>query len=60
MQVLPVDAMAVGPQDIHAMAEGLLFEESLFILLMSDVLFHDILPPPPPFLLDVSPASLKD
>ena len=41
------------------MAEGLLFEEGLFILLMSDVPFHDIL-----FhtlcLLDVSPAGLKD
>ena len=41
------------------MAEGLLFEEDLFVLLMSDVPFHDIL-----FhticLLDVSPAGLKD
>ena len=41
------------------MAEGLLFEEGLFVLLMSDVPFHDIL-----FhtlcLLDVSPAGLKD
>ena len=41
------------------MAEGLLSEEGLFVLLMSDVSFHDIL-----FhtlcLLDVSPAGLKD
>ena len=41
------------------MAEGSLSEESLFVLLISDVLFHDIL-----FhtlcLLDVSPAGLKD
>ena len=41
------------------MAEGLLFEEGLFVLLMSGALFHDIL-----FntlcLLDVSPTSLKD
>ena len=57
--MLPVDAMAVGPQDIHAMAEGLLFAESLFILLKSDVLFHDI-HFHPLCLLDVSPASLKD
>ena len=57
--MLPVDAMTVGPQDIHAMAEGLLLEESLFILLMSDVLFHDTLFHPL-CLLDVSPASLKD
>ena len=41
------------------MAEGSLFEESLFVLLMPDALFHDIL-----FhtlcLLDVSTACLKD
>ena len=42
-EVLPVDEMALWPQDIHAMAEGLLFEEGLFVLLMSDALFHDIL-----------------
>ena len=59
IQVLPVDAMAVGSQDIHAMAEGLLLEESLFILLLSCVLFQDIRFHPL-CLLDVSPASLKD
>ena len=59
IRALPLDAMALWPQDVHAMAEGSLSEESLFVLLMSDVLFHDIL-----FhtlcLLDVSPAGLKD
>ena len=41
------------------MAEGSLSEESLFVLLMSDVLFHDILFHTL-YLLDVSPTSLKD
>ena len=43
VQMLPVDAMALWPQDIHAMAEGLLFDEGLFVLLVPDVLLHDIL-----------------
>ena len=60
-EVLSVDAMALWPQDVHAVAEGLLSEESLFVLLMPDALLHDIL-----FhfhtlcLLDVSTACLED
>ena len=57
--MLPVDAMALWPQDSHAMAEGLLFEERLLVLLVPDVLLHDIL-----FytlrLLGVFSAGLKD
>ena len=55
--MLSVDAMALWPQDIHAMAKGLLFEETS--LLVPDVLLHGIL-----FytlrLLGVFSASLKD
>ena len=40
VKVLPVDAMAVWPQDIHAIAEGLLYQDSLFVLLMPNVIFH--------------------
>ena len=51
--------MVLWPQDVHAVAEGLLFEEGLFVLLMSDALLHDML-----FhtlcLLDVSAPCLKD
>ena len=43
VQMSPVDAMALWLQDIHAMAKGLLFEEGLFVLHVSDELLHDIL-----------------
>ena len=48
--------MMLWPQDVHAVAEGLLFEEGLFVLLMllHNILFHALC------FLDVFAAGLKD
>ena len=59
IQALSINMVTLRSQDIHAMAGGLLRNESLPILLMPDVLLHNV-----PFhafgLLNVFPISLKD
>ena len=41
VKALPVDVVAILPQDIHAVPEGLLLEEGLSVLRVPDVLLHN-------------------
>ena len=43
IQALSINVMLLWPEDIHAVAEGLLTEESLSVLLVPDVLLHNVL-----------------
>ncbi|GFR66071.1 hypothetical protein ElyMa_005548000 [Elysia marginata] len=58
VRVLPVDVVLLRPEDVHAVAERLLAEESLFVLFMPYMILHNILSHTLG-LLDIMPSSLE-